>query len=185
MSRSKDKGTRAETAVVDYASHSGFPYADRLTLKGSNDRGDVGWCPGVISEVKDDKSFDLAGWLRETEVEKRNANAQWAFLVVKPAGVGYSRVGQWWSVMYAGDWDQLHRKAAFSAPLPEPYVLLPGSSYKSKLAGMALHRGFSGVVEICPVGVKDELKRYVVTRLEAQVGLLRAAGYGEDPGGLS
>lgn len=184
MSRSKDKGTRAETAVVEYASHSGFPYADRLALKGSLDRGDVGWCPGIVSEVKDDKSFDFGGWLRETEAEKRHAKAQHAFLIVKPAGVGYSRVGQWWSVMYAGDWDQLHRQAAHSAPLPDPYVLLPGSNYKSRLAGMALHRGFGGVVEIDPVGVKDELKRYVVTRLEAQVKLLRAAGYGE-PGGLS
>lgn len=183
MSRSRDKGTRAETAVTGLAQHSGFPYADRLTLKGSLDRGDVGWCPGVISEVKDDKSFDYCGWLQETAVEKANANAEHAFLVVKPTGVGYTRVGRWWSVMYTGDWDRLHRQATYLAPVPAPYVQLPGSNYKKRLAGMAVHPGFNGVVEIAPVGVKNQLEWYVVTRLEYQVKLLHAAGYGT-PGGL-
>lgn len=183
MSRSKDKGTKAESAVTGYAQHSGFPFADRLTLKGSADRGDVGWCPGIISEVKDDKSFDYSGWLQETAVEKANAKAEHAFLVVKPAGVGFTRVGMWWSVMYSGDWVELHRAAEYRAPLPSPYVQLPGHNYKKKLAGMASHVGFKGVVEIAPVGVKNERDWYIVTRLEQQVELLRAAGYG-NPGGL-
>ena len=177
MSRSRDKGTKAETAVVDYASHSGFPFADRLTLKGSADRGDVGLCPGVIAEVKDDKSFDLCGWLQETAVEKANAKAERAFLVVKPKGVGFTRVGHWWSVMYSRDWQDLHAAAGFRAGLPSPYVSLSGAKYKTPLARLALEP-FDGVVEIRAVGVKNELDWYIVTRLGQQLALLRAAGYG-------
>lgn len=177
MSRSKDKGTWAETAVTEYASHSGFPYADRLTLKGSKDRGDVGWCPGIICEVKNDKSFDLGGWLRETAVEKGNAGAEHAFLVVKPEGVGRTRVGQWWSVMYARDWEALHQASGWRAPIPSPYVGLSGTNYKKPLAALAL-KPFGGVVEIRVWGVENERDWYIVTRLEQQVALLHAAGYG-------
>lgn len=177
MSRSKDKGTWAETAVTEYAGHSGFPYADRLTLKGSNDRGDVGWCPGVICEVKNDKSFDLSGWLQETAVEKANANAEHAFLVVKPDGVGRTRVGMWWSVMYSRDWQALCLAAGWRSELPTSYMRLSGAKYKKPLAALAL-TPFRGVVEINPAGVKNDLDWYIVTRLEQQVSLLHTAGYG-------
>lgn len=178
MSQSKNKGTRAETAVVEYANHSGFPYADRLTLKGVLDRGDVGWCPGIICEVKDDKKFDYPGWLQETAVEKTNAKAEHAFLVVKPRGVGYTRVGMWWSVMYSGDYEALHAAAGYRAGIPAPYVSLSGGKYKAELARLALQPDWDGLVEIRAVGVKNERDWYTVTRLERQTKLLRAAGYG-------
>lgn len=174
MSWSRDKGTWAETAVAEYAQHSGFPFADRLTKKGNKDRGDVGWCPGVISEVKYDKSMDLPGWLRETETERVNAGAKIAFLVVKPPGIGRTRVGMWWSVMRAGPWDELTLLAGHK---PGKLTIIGGSSYKKELPPL-LKRPEVGAVAIRPVGVENVRDWYLVTRLWQQVSLLWAAGFG-------
>lgn len=177
MSRSKDKGTFAETAVAEYLGHSGFPFAERQALRGSGDRGDVKVCPGVICEVKNDKSFDYSGWLQETATEKANANAEHAFLVVKPEGVGRTRVGMWWSVMYHRDWKALCAATEGGISLSD-FRSLSGANYKKPLARLALDRDFHGVVEIRATGVKNELDWYTVTRLWKQAHLLRAAGYG-------
>lgn len=168
------KGTWAETAVAEYAGYSGFPFADRLTKKGSKDRGDVGWCPGVIAEVKYDKSLDLPGWLRETETERVNAKAAVGFLVVKPPGIGRTRVGLWWSVMYAGQWDELAQQAGYEPP---EATVISGSAYKKELPAL-LKQPDTAAVVIRPNGVKNVRDWYVVTRLEQQVELLHAAGYG-------
>ena len=174
MSRGRDKGTWAETATVDYLQTVGFPQADRLTLKGNKDRGDVGLCPGVIAEVKNDKSMDISGWLRETEVERGHANAAVAFLVVKPEGIGRTRVNLWWSVMYRGRWDDLRSMAGH----PRGHlVTISGAKYKQLLPPLLKSPDTSGVV-IRANGVKNERNWYVVTRLEQQVSLLRAAGFG-------
>lgn len=179
MSRGRDKGTWAETATVDYFQHSGFPHADRLTLKGNKDRGDVGLCPGVIAEVKNDKSMDIAGWLRETEVERGHARAAVGFLVVKPPGIGRTRVNLWWSVMYQGQWDDLRVAANWGGHV----VTISGAAYKKMLPPLLKSPDTGGVV-IRANGVKNERDWYVVTRLEQQVSLLRAAGFGlaEVPG---
>lgn len=174
MSRAKDRGTWAETAVTEYVQHSGFPFADRLTLRGSKDRGDVGLCPGVIAEVKNDKSLDIPGWLRETETERLNANAKVAFLVVKPPGIGRTRVGMWWSVMYAGHHEEL---CAMSGYVWTEAVVISGAGYKKELSPLLKALDVSAVV-VRANGVKNMRNWYVVTRLEQQVRLLRAAGFG-------
>jgi hypothetical protein len=98
---SKRKGTAAETAVVRYARVNGFPQADRLTLSGRYDRGDVLLCPGAILEVKAGKSAQTASygqilaWLKETEREREHAHADTAALVVQRQGYGLSRVEMW------------------------------------------------------------------------------------------
>lgn len=159
---------------MDYFQHSGFPGADRLTLRGSKDRGDVGLCPGVIAEVKYNKSMDFAGWLRETEVERENARAVVGFLVVKAPGIGRTRVGQWWSFMYQGQWDDLRTAAG----KPRGHVVsISGAAYKKLLPSLLKDPETGGVV-IRAVGVKNERDWYVVTRLEQQVDLLLAAGFG-------
>lgn len=101
MTRSKDIGTRGETAVTRYAREHGFPLADRRPLKGINDEGDVLLCPGLIAEVKSGKSAQAASlgqirkWLAETERERVNARADHALLVVQRRGHGVERVGDW------------------------------------------------------------------------------------------
>jgi len=99
---SKIKGTRAETAFVTWLQRY-FPYAERRSLRGGKDCGDVTGIPGLVFEVKDANPWQLSAWLRETEVERRNANAEFGLLVVKPPGVGYTRVSQWAVVVYQKD----------------------------------------------------------------------------------
>lgn len=109
--RSKDIGTRAETAVVKLAHRLGFPDAERMALAGKDDKGDVRLCtdPLVILEVKAGKSSQNASWsqiqawMQETKVERNNAFrsgrkdlSDWiGFLVTQRKGYGLGRVDQW------------------------------------------------------------------------------------------
>jgi len=101
VNRPKQIGTAAETAVVRAARRLGFPNADRLTLTGNHDRGDVGLCPGVVLEVKGGEAArshsdrDVERWLAETETERRNAGAAVTFLVVQRRGVGAPNAQRW------------------------------------------------------------------------------------------
>lgn len=81
MSKSKQKGTAMERRVVEYLRDQGFIYAERRALEGKNDRGDISGIPGVVIEVKNEKSFDLARYIDETEAEKANAGASVGFAV--------------------------------------------------------------------------------------------------------
>lgn len=101
--RPKNIGTATETAVVRTARTRGFPLADRLTLTGANDRGDIGLCPGVIIEVKGGEQarnasdLDIERWLAETLRERDNAGADIAFLVTQRRGVGAPNAHRWWA----------------------------------------------------------------------------------------
>lgn len=98
---SKNKGTRAETAVVRYAQTNGFPLAERLALHGSKDIGDIRLAPGLILEVKAGKAAQTASlhqiqkWLQETSTEARNAAADRCALIVQAQGFGVDRVQYW------------------------------------------------------------------------------------------
>lgn len=101
--RPKNIGTAFETLVVNYARENGFPQADRLALSGSADRGDVRLTAdlqyGAIAECKGGQAAERASdaqilqWLHDTEVERINANAHVALLVVKRKGHGKTKVG--------------------------------------------------------------------------------------------
>lgn len=86
MSKQKQKGTAAETAVVRWLRDNGFPYAERRALTGSADQGDVTGCGPVVIEVKNHKTLDLAGWVRELEVEMGNAKVDFGTVVAKKRG---------------------------------------------------------------------------------------------------
>lgn len=107
MTRSKDIGTRAETAVVRYLQAYGWPHAERRALAGAHDLGDVTGTPGIVWEVKARKALisdrDVDGWMDETETERRNAGAAWGVLVVRRSGVGEGHAGRWWAYLPAGD----------------------------------------------------------------------------------
>lgn len=102
--RPKDIGTAAETAVVTYL-RPWWPHVERRALMGGNDCGDITGTPGVCWEVKGGKAAERAGdgqvalWLAETERERRNAKADVGVLVMKRAGIGAARAGQWWAVL--------------------------------------------------------------------------------------
>lgn len=98
MSRSKQKGTLAETAVVEYLRQF-WPLVERRTLGGKFDKGDIAGVPDTVIEVKNQKSYKIPEWLEETAIETENAEAKRGILVIKPKGIGVSRVNEWWAVV--------------------------------------------------------------------------------------
>lgn len=103
MSRSRDIGTAAETAIVRYAREHGFPMAERRALRGKADAGDVLLCPGIIVESKAGEAARGASdalihnWLEQTERERRNAGAHIALLVTVRPNIGPRNAGRWWA----------------------------------------------------------------------------------------
>jgi hypothetical protein len=75
MSASKAKGTRWETAIVEYLRANGVPHAERRALNGSQDRGDVAGIPRVVVEAKNRRSMTLAAWVDEAEKERATDGA--------------------------------------------------------------------------------------------------------------
>src|SRR5690625_4971284 len=92
VSRPRDIGTRAETAIVRTARQFGFPHAERKPLYGSRDQADVALCPGVLIESKAGKAAETASdnqigeWMGEAEASRVNAGAAFCFLVTKRKG---------------------------------------------------------------------------------------------------
>lgn len=105
MNRPKAKGTAAETAVVRHAREHGFPGAERQPLHGAHDQGDITLCPGVVIEVKSHKTAGtgqpgpkaLSTWMDQTELERVNARASLALLIVKRTGS--TDVATWWTYL--------------------------------------------------------------------------------------
>lgn len=106
MSRSKDIGTRAETAVVRYLRGAGWPHAERRALRSHQDAGDITGTPGICWEVKARKApvsdQNIAEWMDETETERVNADAEIGVLVVRRPGVGEGNADRWWAYLSAG-----------------------------------------------------------------------------------
>jgi len=98
LSKAKQKGTLAETAVADYLRQT-FPAVERRALSGVNDKGDVAGVPNCVIEVKNQRSYKIHEWMKETETERINAEADIGILVIKPVGIGVSRVSDWWAVV--------------------------------------------------------------------------------------
>lgn len=88
-SRNKQKGTAAESAVVQYLQAMGFTQAERRTLGGAKDRGDIAGLPGVVIEVKNCARQELAGWVQEAERERDNDNASLGAVWHKLRGKGH------------------------------------------------------------------------------------------------
>lgn len=114
MSKAKQIGTRAETAVRNYLLSVGYSPLDahRNVLKGQDDEGDV-WLREasglIVFEIKGgksakDASFQQIGkWYEEAETERKNADGRFGFLVTQRAGIGYPRAGEWWAYATLGD----------------------------------------------------------------------------------
>lgn len=119
MSKAKQKGTAAESALVKFLAGQGFPYAERRALTGANDQGDITGIPGLCMEVKNHSTYKFPAWLKETEIERKNAKADFGILVVKPHGIGMTtdKVGQWWALMPMQAMMDLLREAGYGDPL--------------------------------------------------------------------
>ena len=105
MSKSKQKGTNAETAVVKYLKENGFTQVERRALQGSQDKGDISGIPNVVIEVKDHKTMTLGQWMEELKVEIKNDNAKSGVVIHKRRGKG--DVGEWYASMPVHNWVEL------------------------------------------------------------------------------
>lgn len=97
MSKQRAKGTAAETAVVRYLREHGFPHAERRALHGTADKGDITGCGPIVFEVKNHKTLDLAGWLKELHDEMTNAGVEYGAVIAKKRGT--TDPGDWYAVM--------------------------------------------------------------------------------------
>jgi len=103
MSKSKQKGTSAETAFVKAECVTEvFPHVERRSLAGVNDMGDVSGALGLVFEIKNHKQYKFPEWVKEAEVERINAKADYGIVIAKPNGIGLNSVDQWWAVMPVG-----------------------------------------------------------------------------------
>jgi Holliday junction resolvase len=109
MSKQKQKGTAAETAVAKYLRDNGFPYAERRALTGTHDKGDITGCGPVVFEVKNHAKLDLAGWLKELEAEMYNAKVDTGCVVAKKRGT--TNPGDWYAVLPFAVFVQLLKEA--------------------------------------------------------------------------
>ena len=118
MSKAKQKGTAAETALVRFLQGQGFPNAERRALGGGScgeDLGDITGIPALCMEVKNHRIYKIPSWLTETETERINAKADFGILVVKPVGIGMTTksVGQWWGILPMQAMIDLLREAGY------------------------------------------------------------------------
>lgn len=182
MSKSKQKGTSAETAVARYLFEHGWPFVERRALAGAHDLGDITGTPGICWEVKyAGGNIKMSEWMAETEVETANAGAAVGVLVVKPPGVGMTRVGKWLAVMSAKQNDELMIAGDLGYAVSEP-ITYTSEKVLERLAsikGRAPH--YIVVVQAIPPRMKDfPMTWYRVMYLEDAVTLLHSAGYGDE-----
>lgn len=96
MSRSRATaraaGSRFERLVADYLAEKVSDVIDRRVKTGSTDKGDIGGVrvhgQRVAVECKDVAKMNLAGWVTEADVERRNDGALAGVVVHKRRGKG-------------------------------------------------------------------------------------------------
>lgn len=111
MSKAKQKGTAAETAVVNWLQSKGRKHVERRSLNGVNDRGDIAGIPCVVIEVKNHKRMELSAWLSELEVEMQNDKADTGVVIHKKTGT--TDVGKWYATMPVSIWFELIEGAGY------------------------------------------------------------------------
>jgi hypothetical protein len=179
VNRAKDKGTWAESAVAYFLQVNGWPSAERRALKGNKDRGDIAGTPGLCWEVKYTSGrMDVRAWVSQLQTETVNSGADLGVLVIKPPGIGETRVGSWHAVMpwlpfrsLLVDVAAQHRLLLrHDQPVPQSAKAMMNLRVRSdSFAYQAMYRP----------GRRDHLESHnAVMRLRDMTALLRLRGYG-------
>lgn len=108
---SKRKGSQAERDVVKFLQVRGWIYAERRLAGDTYDKGDVAGVNGVCIEIKNHAKMDLAGWIKELEVEIINAKANTGVVIHKRKGK--SDVGEWYATMTVELYAELLKEAGY------------------------------------------------------------------------
>ncbi len=107
------KGYAGEAPVVEFLRRAGFHRVYRMRNQGTADKGDVGGIDKVCIEIKNVSTYAFPKWMSETRREKANARAETSALVVKPRGVGASKVAEWWVMMTLEEYTDLLKRAGY------------------------------------------------------------------------
>jgi hypothetical protein len=126
MSSSKDKGTRAETAIARFLQAVGFEHAERRALSGTQDRGDIAGLPGIVIEVKNCARQELAAWVTEAETERDRDGASLGVVWHKRRGKADPR--DWFVTMSGLQFAHLLREHMELPPLEPSTEQLAGGT---------------------------------------------------------
>lgn len=178
VNKPKNQGTKAESAFAAYLVDNGWPHAERRSLQGALDKGDITGTPGICWEVKSTSRPDVpySAYLKECLVETVNAKAEFGVVVVKTKGYGYTRVGEWLAVMYVRDLIRLD-----SPRWTMISTLKQKKGVRFELS-MAEARGLdlAPIVQVCPPGKKEEPEQWhAFTTVAHMIKMLRWKGFGE------
>ena len=108
---SKRKGDEHERRIATYLVEQGWVHAERRKAGATLDKGDLYGILGVCIEAKNEKRIDLAGYMKELEVEMKNDKATTGVVVHKKKGT--TDVGAWYATMPVSVWYQLLKKAGY------------------------------------------------------------------------
>ena len=108
---SKRKGSAWELAIAKYLVEQGWKFAERRLAGSTIDKGDIYGIIGCVIEAKNEKRIDLAGYLKELEVEVANAKAATGVVMVKKRGT--TSVGDAYAVMPIKEWVKLMKEAGY------------------------------------------------------------------------
>lgn len=112
VNKPKAIGTAGETAALRQITPY-FPTAERLSLKGAADQGDIGHCGDFIFEVKAGKQThqvgdaELAAWMAQAATEAHHRGVNFGVLVLARKGFGAQRARRWWVWLPASDLAEL------------------------------------------------------------------------------
>ena len=106
---SRDKGARAERAVVAHLRQNGYPDARRYLAGDGRQPGDIDAVPGVSIEVKNASTYTISAWLRQA-IDEAGPD-RLPVVMMHPKGVALDDVANWWVVMRVSDFLPLVRDA--------------------------------------------------------------------------
>jgi hypothetical protein len=115
----KAKGTSFETLIVNHLKSLDMPNARRTALAGENDTGDINGITNSITfrevclQCKNQKKWDLSGWLNATVEQAKRLKDAVPALVVKRPGKGEKAVGESYVVMRLDDFVHLLKEAKY------------------------------------------------------------------------
>jgi Holliday junction resolvase len=81
----KDKGDRAERALVDFLQHHGFT-PRRMVAGQHDDIGDIDIDQDVVLEVKNRYRLELPAWCKTLSAQMGNKDAAFGFIAIKTRG---------------------------------------------------------------------------------------------------
>lgn len=105
--RAKQRGTAHESRIVQWLRVHGWPYARRITQKGSRDEGDIRLADGVpvMIEAKNEKSITIGAYIAELDAQCVNADCDQGVVIIKRRGT--TDVGKYYLLTTVDRWNDL------------------------------------------------------------------------------